>query len=47
MLTFKLSEGSTMFNQALMYRKEGWRFLSLSGKRKYRRLQIGLGSGED
>lgn len=26
MLTFKLSEGSTMFNQALMYRKEGWRF---------------------
>lgn len=27
-----------MFNQALMYRKEGWR-VSLSEKRKYRRLQ--------
>lgn len=35
-----------MFNQALMYRKEEWR-VSLSEKRKYRRLQIGLGSRED
>lgn len=46
-MMFKLSErSSTIFNQALMYRKEGWRF-SLSEKRKYRRLQIGLGSRED